>query len=390
MLGRLWNAFWLPSTKWGLGVLLAAGVVGGVIGWNGFHYALEKTTTMEFCISCHSMRDNSFKEYQESIHYTNVSGVRAECSDCHVPKSGWPLYRAKLLAAKDLWGEIIGTIDTPEKFEAHRLEMAQRVWTSMQANDSRECRSCHAFQAMDFVHQRPEAATQMRQAMTEGGTCIDCHKGIAHRLPDMSSGYRLLARNLEAAAQSLNPGAGDTVYPLMTVNIYLDKPASEDVRANGRVLAATPLTVLARDGNWLQVVVEGWQQEGAERVIYEEQGKRIFNAALSPDATSAVAVGQSMQDPDTDQNWSDVRLTAWVANAHMSTRLDDIWNYGAQMYGAACGMCHSLPDTRHYLANQWIGTLNAMKDRSPLDDEQYRLVQKYVQMHARDTGEGHE
>lgn len=372
-----------------MGILLIGGAVAGVVGLNGFHYALEKTTTMEFCVSCHSMQTN-LVEYQKTIHYQNTSGVRAECADCHVPKSGWPLYEAKLLAAKDLWGEIVGTIDTPEEYEANRLRMAEAVWAKMKATDSRECRSCHSFDAMDFVHQRPKASNEMQKAMAEGDTCISCHKGIAHKLPDMSSGYKALFKELEAATQTLKPRSGDTIYPLLTVNFHLDKPVADDASASGRILTATPLTVLATDGKWLQVTIAGWRQEGAERVLYEAQGKRIFNAVLTPDATSAVVVGRSVQDPDTGQNWSDVKLTAWVENAHMVTSIDDIWNYGGQVYGAACGLCHKLADTKHFLANQWIGTLNAMKDRAPLDDEQFRLVQKYVQMHAKDMGDGHE
>jgi hypothetical protein len=44
----------------------------------------------------------------------------------------------------DLWGHYItGSIDTKEKFEAKRYELAKRVWTYMKANDSRECRHCH-------------------------------------------------------------------------------------------------------------------------------------------------------------------------------------------------------------------------------------------------------
>lgn len=385
MISKLWSAFWRPSTKWGLGVLLVGGAIAGAVGWNGFHYALEKTTTMEFCVSCHTMQTN-LAEYKKTIHYQNTSGVRAGCPDCHVPKSGWPLYKAKLLAAKDLWGEIAGTIDTPEKYAANRLRMAETVWANMKATDSRECRSCHSFDAMDFAHQKPNASKEMQKAMAGGDTCISCHKGIAHKLPDMSAGYKKLLADLEAEATKLKPKAGDTLYPLVTVNFYLDKPAGDGGTASGRILAATPLSVLASDGKWLQVTVAGWQQEGAERVIYEAQGKRIFNAALTPGAVSAVTAGQSVMDPDTGQNWTAVKLTAWVENAHMATDLESIWKYSGQVYGASCGMCHKLSDTKHFLANQWIGALNAMKDRASLDDEQFRLVQKYVQMHAKDMG----
>ena len=70
----------------------------------------------------------------ESIHYTNISGVRAGCSDCHVPHSLGPKLYAKIRAAKDVWHEILGTIDNEEKFEKHRWQMANAVWT---ANESK-------------------------------------------------------------------------------------------------------------------------------------------------------------------------------------------------------------------------------------------------------------
>ena len=36
---------------------------------------------------------------------------------------------------------------------------------------------------MAFDKQGRRAAKKMREGMDEGKTCIDCHKGIAHKLP---------------------------------------------------------------------------------------------------------------------------------------------------------------------------------------------------------------
>jgi cytochrome c-type protein NapC len=74
-----------PSTVFGLGVLVIAGFVAGIIFWGGFNTALEVTNTERFCTSCHEMRDNVFAELKSTIHLTNRSGVRASCPDCHVP-----------------------------------------------------------------------------------------------------------------------------------------------------------------------------------------------------------------------------------------------------------------------------------------------------------------
>jgi nitrate/TMAO reductase-like tetraheme cytochrome c subunit len=56
----------------------------------------------------------------------------------------------KVQASKELWGMITGKVDTREKFESHRREMAEREWQRMKETDSRECRNCHNFEYMDF------------------------------------------------------------------------------------------------------------------------------------------------------------------------------------------------------------------------------------------------
>lgn len=179
---RLWTWFRKPSHM-ALGTLLIIGFVAGVIFWGGFNTGMEMSNTEEFCISCHEMENNVYQEYIGTVHYTNRSGVRATCPDCHVPKEWVPKMVRKIQASKELYGKIFGIVDTPKKFEEHRFEMASREWARMKANDSQECRNCHNFEYMDFVEQKPVAAQIHDQAEEAGQTCIDCHKGIAHKLP---------------------------------------------------------------------------------------------------------------------------------------------------------------------------------------------------------------
>jgi cytochrome c-type protein NapC len=155
----------------------------GIVFSGTFNTVLSSTNEMEFCTSCHSMKVN-LEEYRETIHFQNPSGVRATCSDCHVPKAFFPKMAAKIMAVKDIYHEILGTIDTPEKYENRRWDMASRVWAKMKANDSRECRSCHDFNQMDLSEQDRSARKRHSRAVDEGKTCIDCHKGIAHEEPD--------------------------------------------------------------------------------------------------------------------------------------------------------------------------------------------------------------
>lgn len=185
LIKRYWQRFRTPS-KVALGTLLIVGFAGGIIFWGGFHWALEMTNTEQFCISCHEMRDNVYQEYRETIHYSNRTGVRATCPDCHVPKEwGYKIMR-KIQASKEVWGKLTGSIDTREKFLALRPTLAMHEWDRMKANDSRECRNCHNYSYMDFSEQGPRAFNVHPVALEEGKTCIDCHKGIAHDLPDMS------------------------------------------------------------------------------------------------------------------------------------------------------------------------------------------------------------
>ena len=181
---RWWAFVSRPTTRLSLGALFIAGVVSGVIFWGGFNWAMESTNTMEFCISCHEMRDNVYQELKQTIHFKNRSGVTAICSDCHVPHAWFFKMRRKIQATNEVIHKVLGTIDTPEKFEAHRLELAEHVWASMKDSNSRECRNCHSVEHMDPQKQKPAAvAANMAESMKNGLTCIDCHRGIAHKLP---------------------------------------------------------------------------------------------------------------------------------------------------------------------------------------------------------------
>ena len=136
-----WSAISRPSVRYSVGALVAAGAVAGILFWGGFHWAMELSNQEAFCVSCHEMRNTVYKELQETVHFTNSTGVRATCSDCHVPKEWVYKVRRKIAATNELYHKLVGTIDTPEKFEAQRLALAHRVWHAMKDTDSRECRT---------------------------------------------------------------------------------------------------------------------------------------------------------------------------------------------------------------------------------------------------------
>jgi len=279
-------------------------------------------------------------------------------------------------------------IDTPEKFEAHRAEMAQSVWATMKANDSLECRNCHAVEHMDFKLQDPKAADLMQAGFERGDTCIDCHKGIAHKLPDLSQGFRKRFEDLSTTAA--HGVKGDELYSIKTIPLYGSaEDASSGANAIGQVLAATHLKVEDRAKGMLNVTIDGWQQDGVGQVIYALRGHRIFEATVKKSSVDLVKAQGTETDPDTELVWHKVSLTAWVAPGAVIADAQPLWDYTSEMYTASCGICHSKPDPGHSLANQWIGTLKAMKRFITLDKEEYRVLQKYLQLNAKDTGGAH-
>jgi cytochrome c-type protein NapC len=162
---------------------LAGAFVVGILFWGAFNTAMEWTNREEFCISCHEMQANVYQEYRNTVHYQNRTGVRATCPDCHVPKEWTHKIVRKIQASNELWHHMLGSIDTPEKFNAKRPQLASSEWARMKAVDSRECRNCHNFQSMDFAEQNTRSGREHQMAMDNNQTCIDCHKGIAHSLP---------------------------------------------------------------------------------------------------------------------------------------------------------------------------------------------------------------
>jgi len=180
-----------PRTRWLLGIPVGGFLLFfvGVAAWAGFNAGLKYSDTLQFCESCHEMRDNIVPGYEEGPHYKNMAGVRAVCADCHVPHAFVPKMQIKIQKAfNEIPKWALGTLDTPEKFRAVQLELAERVWASMKLTDSRECKNCHSLEAMDLSAQDASAAKKhvKERMLARNETCIDCHKSVGHSLP---SGY---------------------------------------------------------------------------------------------------------------------------------------------------------------------------------------------------------
>jgi cytochrome c-type protein NapC len=164
-------------------VSIVVGFVLGILSVGVFNVAMDWSNKEEFCISCHEMKVNH-EEYKFSAHYSGRTGVRAVCVDCHLPREFFPKILHKIKASNDIWHSILGSIDTPEKYEEKREELAQREWRRLKGNDSRECRNCHDANSFDLSAQGRRAASKHEEGLLgKGQTCIECHQGIVHDLP---------------------------------------------------------------------------------------------------------------------------------------------------------------------------------------------------------------
>lgn len=174
---RCWSLMWRPSARWPFLALVGAGLAIGIAASGAFAVAMHVTSSNAFCSSCHQL--NVVPEWQASPHYANAAGFVAGCADCHEPRDPLGLVARKLESVNEIWNQLLGTIATPEKFEAHRLAMAQKVWAQLRADNSQECRNCHQVEAMNAA-----LRDMHRSALAGGRTCIDCHKGVAHKPPN--------------------------------------------------------------------------------------------------------------------------------------------------------------------------------------------------------------
>ncbi|MFT4765011.1 MAG: nitrate/TMAO reductase-like tetraheme cytochrome c subunit [Oleispira sp.] len=270
-----------------LGTTIAGAVVFFIVGvlfWGGFNTAMEATNQMEFCIGCHEMEANVYQEYKPTIHYSNRTGVRAGCPDCHVPRPWIHKMVRKIQASKEVFSWLTGKIDTKEEFEEHRLTMAKSVWNAMKSTDSRECRNCHTIESMNPEFQKPRARKQHLNAFQEGQTCIDCHKGIAHN----SVRHKLSDDELEALEKP-NPD-----YIREVPQMYLEGLARIEEQDKIDVEAASIEKAAAKEkaqkaiDNAVEEALETYKQQNAP--VSNKAGDAVKKATHATGSDSAINV----------------------------------------------------------------------------------------------------
>jgi mono/diheme cytochrome c family protein/cytochrome c553 len=187
----------------------------------------------------------------------------------------------------------------------------------------------------------------------------------------------------------IKDGAEATV--VAAKKVWLGEPNVEGSSPEqGKLLGGATVQIARRNGDKLQLVLKGWQMADAPSVVYQAKGHRVMTAVLADDAQSAIKRGTPETDADTGQSWVPVEVTTWSSVSDLNTNRQALWDYSQATFQKTCSACHVLPQKDHFTANQWIGTLKAMKRFTSFSDDQYRLVLAYLQNHSKDLGKNNE
>ena len=344
------------------------------IGWltlGGTAAIMHYTSSTEFCLSCHSM-EIPYQEYLGSVHFSNAKGHRVECAQCHIPSDPIGYLKTKIVASKDIFHEFVtGKIDSPEKYEAHREEMAETVWAQFRENDSATCRSCHEFDAMEQNEQSAEAVKMHEYAKINDQTCIDCHKGVAHFTPEMQLDTKSFDALLSFTAHTA-PDAS-VVYPVNPI------PMGE----MGTLSPTTKLNVISAKGNERVVRLDAYQMKGLENVLYMGEGLRSIVATLTEKGQGALKTGEFKADVYGNE-WRSVSIEAPISHPVVDT-LEPVWAYAKELDNVYCATCHAKIPSSHFTVNAWGPVAKGMGDRTDISVENLEILTKFFQHHAKDV-----
>ena len=142
-----------------------------------------------FCSNvCHAM-DNVHQELQKSKHWTTPTGVRATCSDCHVSRRLTFAMLDHFVSTGELFVALTNDFSKPGSFEKFRPDAADRARFQFFESDSKNCRECHAMEAIKPSRVRGQ---NVHEAAIRDGTtnCIVCHYNLVHKKVELSKAFQ--------------------------------------------------------------------------------------------------------------------------------------------------------------------------------------------------------
>lgn len=164
-------------------------------------YTIKRTSTTEFCLSCHEMETHGF-ELKRSAHFVDKDKKEIACVQCHMP----PGYGLDYLMVKSYLGArdaAVHFFGDARDLDRRAMQLVARRFV-MDAN----CQACHA-DLLKNVKGEPLSAEGKKAHEAwlgkEGNarrSCAGCHANMAH-LPVFDRRY---AVNSAFAAKLPQPG----------------------------------------------------------------------------------------------------------------------------------------------------------------------------------------
>ncbi len=176
---------------------------------------------------------------------------------------------------------------------------------------------------------------------------------------------------------------GEVLYALSPAEVFMSRA---DHRPVGILETGASVFPASENGGWYKLRIKGWQLKGLPSVIYAFEGIRIIKMELNSSGEKMVKMLGTFKDKATGYVWEKVAVEGvWVNGRYLSKSMKKVWKRASDLFHERCSMCHALPKTTEFTANQWPATLRVMTKRAALNGEQTEIVSMFLQYHARDT-----
>ena len=289
------------------------------------------------------MHDNLLPELQKTVHWNNCTGVRARCPDCHVPHDfTGTRWRARCRRAARCSASSSAP-STPAKVQSTASAGAARV-EALRGQRLEGMPCLPRLQGHELRQDASGIAGGDAQGAERNQSCVDCHKGVAHQLPEMKG-----AQN--PAFDTLVSSAADRAWtPARTTSWWC--------RRSSMPTKADETHRRGRGGH----PGEGARDQGDARASSSRCGARTRATVASGTATSAstspapcfdkgggagctsfVKVLDTREDPMTGLEWQQVTATAWMRKGSVLDSVEPVWSIARASYSSSCSVCHRQP-----------------------------------------------
>lgn len=162
-------------------ILSMAGILLGVMLTLSMNEVVHRTSTDEYCQSCH-IHTEADETWTQAVHFRTASGTRTGCVDCHLPPKGdFDYLRTKAKTGlHDLYAFHFKDHESFNWEEKRELEYAVNIVF----NES--CENCHPnlFPVGLSAEGGDAHLYYDEHAEDLGLQCINCHLDVGHRLPN--------------------------------------------------------------------------------------------------------------------------------------------------------------------------------------------------------------